>query len=116
MVIGAESRWVQKSDFIAVGPANLAGLADWLKPGLGMAFLGKQQSTELTSFSGVQPPKIRSIKFYRGRALGHKKSHRKIAVTTVAASGLATIPLQKSHGFSLHRPANQPCVRIRLKK
>ena len=32
-----------------------------------------------------------------------QKLHRKIAVTTVAASGLATIPLQKSQGFSLRR-------------
>ena len=30
--------------------------------------------------------------------------HRKIAVITVTASGLATIPLQKSQGFSLRRP------------
>ena len=36
--------------------------------------------------------------------LAAQKSHRKIAVTTVAASGLATIPLQKSQGFSLWRP------------
>ena len=33
--------------------------------------------------------------------LAAQKSHRKIAVTMVAASGLATIPLQKSQGFSL---------------
>ena len=32
---------------------------------------------------------------------GNKTSHRKITMTTVAASGLATIPLQKSQGFSL---------------
>ena len=37
-------------------------------------------------------------------SLAAKKSHRKIAVTTVAASGLATIPLQKSRGFPLRRP------------
>ena len=36
--------------------------------------------------------------------LAAQKSHRKIAVTTVAASGLATIPLQKSQSFSLRRP------------
>ena len=40
---------------------------------------------------------------------GIKKSHREIAVTTVAASGLATTPLQKSQasdsqGLSLRRP------------
>ena len=34
--------------------------------------------------------------------LAAQKSHRKIEVTTVAA--LATIPLQKSQGFSLRRP------------
>ena len=33
-----------------------------------------------------------------------KKSHRKIAVTTVAASGLTTILLQKSQVFALHQP------------
>ena len=38
------------------------------------------------------------------QSLAAQKSHRKIAVTTVAASGLATIPLQKSQGFSLRRP------------
>ena len=44
------------------------------------------------------------IKFQNDlRVLAAQKSHRKIAVTTVAASGLATIPLQKSQGFSLHR-------------
>ena len=32
-------------------------------------------------------------------SLAAQKSHRKIAVTTVAASGLAAIPLQKSQGF-----------------
>ena len=32
------------------------------------------------------------------------KNASQIAVTTVAASGLATIPLQKSQGFSLRRP------------
>ena len=37
-------------------------------------------------------------------SLAAQKSHRKIAVTRVAASGLATIPLQKSQGFSLGRP------------
>ena len=36
--------------------------------------------------------------------LAAQKSHRKIAMTTVAARGLATIPLQKSQGFSLRRP------------
>ena len=36
--------------------------------------------------------------------LSSTKSHRKIAVTTVAASGLATNPLQNSQGFSLRRP------------
>ena len=35
----------------------------------------------------------------RPRNLAAQKSHRKIAVTTVAASGLASIPLQKSQGF-----------------
>ena len=33
-----------------------------------------------------------------------EKSHRKIAMNTVAASGLATIPLQKSQGFPLRQP------------
>ena len=33
-------------------------------------------------------------------ALAARKSHRKDAVTTVAASGLATIPLQKSQSFA----------------
>ena len=36
--------------------------------------------------------------------LAAQKSHRKIAVTTVAASGLATIPLEKSQGFWIRRP------------
>ena len=40
-------------------------------------------------------------------SLAAQKLHRKIAVTTVAASGLATIPLQKSQGFSLRRPQNK---------
>ena len=35
------------------------------------------------------------------RALAAQKSHRKIAMNTVAAGGLANIPLQKSQGFSL---------------
>ena len=33
-----------------------------------------------------------------------QESHRKLAVTTVAVSGLATIALQKSQVFSLRRP------------
>ena len=33
-----------------------------------------------------------------------QKSHRRIAVTTVATTGLATIPLQKSQGYLLRRP------------
>ena len=37
------------------------------------------------------------------QGLAAQESHRKIAMTTVAASGLATIPLQKSQGFSLRR-------------
>ena len=40
----------------------------------------------------------------RFRPLAAQKSHRKIAVTTVAARGLATIPLQKSQVSSLRRP------------
>ena len=40
----------------------------------------------------------------RAPTLAAQKSHRKIAVTTVAATGLATVPLQKSQGFSLCRP------------
>ena len=36
--------------------------------------------------------------------LAAQKSHRKIAATTVAASRLAAIPLQKSQGFSLRQP------------
>ena len=35
---------------------------------------------------------------------GAQKSHRKITATTVAASGLATIPLQKSQSFSFRWP------------
>ena len=38
------------------------------------------------------------------RALAAQKSHRKIAMITVAASGLSAIPLQKSQGFSLRWP------------
>ena len=37
-------------------------------------------------------------------ALAAQKSHRKIAVTTVAADRLATISLQKSQGFPPRRP------------
>ena len=33
--------------------------------------------------------------------LAAQNTHRTIAVSTVATSGLATIPLQKSQGFSL---------------
>ena len=40
--------------------------------------------------------------------LAAQKSHRKIAMTTVAASGLATIPLQKSQGFLFQRPQKKP--------
>ena len=52
------------------------------------------------------PPKFPGILglFLGFQSLAAQKSHRKIAVTTVAASGLATIPLQKSQGFSLRRP------------
>ena len=70
----------------------------------------------------VRTPKIIPLEFtwerapfwweppFLGRARGGllplaaQKSHRKIAVTTVAASGLATISLQKSQGFSPCRP------------
>ena len=45
--------------------------------------------------------------------LAAQKSHRKIAVTTVAASGLATIPLQKSQGFSLRWPQKKIASRWR---
>ena len=37
-------------------------------------------------------------------SLAAQKLHRKIAVTHGGASGLATIPLQKSQGFSLRWP------------
>ena len=40
----------------------------------------------------------------KGRVLAAQKSHRKIAVTTVATSGLRTIPLPKSQCFSHRRP------------
>ena len=50
----------------------------------------------------LHPPKSRCRTFLW--TLAAQESHRKIAVTTVAASGLATIPLQKSQGFSLRRP------------
>ena len=40
----------------------------------------------------------------RHEALAAQKSYRKIAVTTVAESGLATIPLQKPQSFSLRWP------------
>ena len=40
------------------------------------------------------------------QTLAAQKSHRKIAVTTVAASAaVAAIPLQKSQGFLLRRSA-----------
>ena len=38
------------------------------------------------------------------RGLAAQTSHRKITVTTVVASRLATISLQKSQGFALRRP------------
>ena len=36
--------------------------------------------------------------------LAAQDSHRKIGATTVVASRLATVPLQKSHGFALCQP------------
>ena len=48
-------------------------------------------------------------------SLAAQRSHREIAITTEAASGLATIPLQKSQGFSLLSPerwrqtSSRPC-------
>ena len=44
------------------------------------------------------------IYFSNLRNSAAQKSHRKNAVNTVAASGLASIPLQKSQGFLLRRP------------
>ena len=49
-------------------------------------------------FSWLRSPLLKNV---RHSHLVSQKSHRRIAVTTVAASGLATIPLQKSGLFCI---------------
>ena len=65
---------------------------------------GRPRKTFLRLFRDFRRGGPRDSCRWPAGTLAAQKSHRKIAVTTVAASGLATISLQKSQGFSPCRP------------